>query len=190
MCVGGIPQIPAFSLSVSGLSACQADVFFISDTLDEFQNSKPQEPVVVQTCAGSLGESFARLGLVPVCPNGAVTPMHRSWEFRVTHSKKPESRLATLGSVCAPCLRGTGSTMAPISSFVSDRQSHLSQIHSKKGEHLSQCIPGDLQIAASALGIYPPSPQEHCSTHWAPQDPQHRAIKLQSLNSAGYKYLA
>ena len=76
------------------------------------------------------------------------------------HTKQPMSRLATIKDVSAYA-EGQGREMALTRSFVpieamppfSDGQCHLSQMGSKKGNCVSQCVSGNPQIALSCLGV-------------------------------------
>lgn len=126
----GIPQILAFTLSVSRLCASLAV-------------------------------------LCQVCPTRAVTPMCRSLEFRVKHSKKPMSKLATLNRILRPYAKWWEETLCcPLVLLSAERQHHLSQMHSKKGDSLPVCPRGSLRLCLLFPGLCPPFPQEHHSAHW------------------------
>lgn len=60
-----------------------------------------------------------------------------------------------------------------------ERQCHLSQMHSKKGNCLFQCIPGDPPLSPSVPGYLPSFFTGALPHHWAPHQPQCCPLKLQ-----------
>ena len=75
----------------------------------------------------------------------------RVWTLKSSAAKKPKSELASsLSSLM-------GEQWHPLSLLSPERQSHLCQMHCRKGENLSQRIPGDPQIVQPALRPLPSS---------------------------------
>ena len=137
-CVPGYHNIPAFILSVSELSACQMKQH--SCVLSQvcslvFKTSNLRKP---QILADPLGEGLAALWPVLVCPRKTVSQPHSSLEFIVKCSKMTAPRFFALIRHFCSYASEQGSTLLPTSYLYSERLYHHFQMHSKKGNYLSQ----------------------------------------------------
>ena len=105
-------------------------------------------------------------------------------------SKKPASRIAALSSCLTPMLMNRAAQWARLALLSLEKPRHLSQMHSKKGNYLSQCNAGDPQTMLST-----PSPLPSFSTGALLHPPDStlvvpgRLLKLQTLCSTSYKNL-
>ena len=79
--------------------------------------------------------------------------------------------------------------MAPTGSFVPEEAVPCPQIHSKKGNCLSQCNPGDPQTTLSTSRLLPFFSTKHLYTCQAPPQYWQGLLKFQTLSSAACKNL-
>ena len=88
-CVPGVPQIPAFTLSVSGPYAHPASLC-ICVVSQKHKLSFKTQPLGTQCSEDPCWfsrEGTPHTGALAVCSRRAVAPMCRCFEFRVKHSK-------------------------------------------------------------------------------------------------------
>ena len=138
---------------------------------------------MARTLTDPLGVGLVGVWLVSFCPM-VVASVCRGLEFTVKRSIKPAFRLAAPADISAPVLMDGTAQWRSLAFLCPERQCYLSQMHSKKGNCLSQCNLGEPQTMLP--GLCPPAWEHHYNPQ-APHPPWHGLLKLQSLSSAACK---
>lgn len=105
-------------------------------------------PCVAEICSGLLGESLNMLGLMQIWHRRAVAPEHKDVGIGAKHTKQPVCGLITLSNCLCLCWAVGEGKRSCEHIFSSEKEFHLSQMHSKKWNGLSQYVLANPQNSA------------------------------------------
>lgn len=163
-CVAAFSQIPAFTLSVSQLSAHLAVLrCFITATQARFQDPKLYRPGSLQTHTDPLGESCHAVASASLSQKGSSLTSQGLGVYGKA-IKELASRLVALSRCLYPYANKWGSIMCPPILLSPKRQCHLSQMYSRRGTVSPSETKGILRTCCLLSGPCPPSPWKHCYT--------------------------